>query len=186
MSAENKQYQRPLGYTAALWTHFVIILALPYFIFFLPYVAWGLLISPLARYSNYLLAAVPVAALTSYIVYAVQRGKPEEDREREWSRFQTLQATMYQFVLLVVVLALPSEAWDVYSFPLGYVFDVVLALAVAMILYGLIGAFAILRGNDEFTYPGIGWFARRIVQGRYVRREQDKKRQADKAQKAKK
>jgi hypothetical protein len=163
----DRQRELPPGHVAAVWVHLVGILALPFFFLTLAYYAWGLEVARISSYFNYLLAAVPLAPLISYLIYSLQRRKPEVEREQEWPRFQTLQALFWQVVVLIVGFSI-VPTWKVGAFPLGLV---LYGVVVAMILYGLAGAILIRMGMENFVYPGIGPLVRRIVQGRYRNRE---------------
>jgi hypothetical protein len=161
------QRERPPGHVAAVWAHLMVMLAFPFFFLTLAYRAWGFEIAAVSSYFNYLLAAVPLAPLITYLVYSLQRRKPEVDREQEWARFQTLQALFWQVVVLIFGFSV-HPAWKAGAFPLGLV---LYGLVTAIILYGLAGAILIRMGFENFIYPGIGPLARRIVQGRYRNRE---------------
>jgi len=139
------------------------MLAFPFFFLTVAFRAWGVEIAAVTPYFNYLLAAVPLAPLITYLIYGLQRRKLEEDREQEWARFQTLQALFWQVVVLIVGFSI-YPAWKIGMFPIGLVLD---GVVVAMILYSLLGAILIRMGMENFIYPGIGPLARKIVRGRY-------------------
>ena len=167
MIDKDEQRGPPPGHVAAVWVHLVGILAFPFFFLTLAYYAWGLEVARISSYFNYLLAAVPLAPLISYLIYSLQRRKPEVEREQEWARFQTMQALLWQVTVLIIGFSV-APTWKAGAFPIGLM---LYGVVVAMILYGLAGAILIRMGMENFIYPGIGQLARRIVQGRYRNRE---------------
>lgn len=162
---DDRKRERPSGHVAAVWAHLMALLAFPFF--FREVVSLAGKFEIALQFYNYLLAAVPLAPLITYLIYSLQRRKPEADREQEWARFQTMQALFWQVVVLIFGFSI-HPAWKMGAFPIGLV---LYGLVVAMTLYGLLGAILIRMGLENFVYPGIGLLARRIIQGRYRNRE---------------
>ncbi len=163
----DRHRERPPGHVGAFWAHLVAMLAFPFFFLTVASLAWEFEIAAITPYFNYLLAAVPLAPLITYLLYSLQRRKLEEAREQEWARFQTLQALFWQVVVIIVGFSV-VPTWKMGTFPIGLV---LYGVVVAMILYSLLGAIVIRMGMESFVYPGIGPLTRRIVQGRYRNRE---------------
>jgi len=163
----DKRYgERPPGYLGALGAHLAVILALPFFLLNVAYFAWGFEVSGfelsgIDSHFRFLQAVIPLAPLITYILYSWQRRKLETDREQEWARFQTMQALLFQVVVLLCWLVI-LPWWGIGSFPIGLM---LYAVVIAMIVYGLFGAISMLIGKEDFSYLGIGRLARKIIQG---------------------
>jgi uncharacterized membrane protein len=165
MDRDDRKEERPSGHVAAVWAHLMAMLAFPFYFREVVSLAWEFEIA--LQFYNYFLAAVPLAPLITYLIYSLQRRKPEAEREQEWARFQTLQALLWQVGVLIFGFSV-APTWKLGAFPIGLV---LYGLVVAIILYGLLGAILIRMGLKNFVYPGIGPLARKIVQGRYRHRE---------------
>ena len=175
---------RPFGYKAAIWAHLMAILALPFFGLWMLDLIWGITFAGFEpRYIpteeelaagaafegvsfRFIRAAVAMAPLATYLIYSFQRRKIEENREYEWARFQTLQALFFQLFLLIIWLTI-QPWWNMGGFDIGLA---IYGIAVALILYAIIGGVGVAVGWHEFSYPFVGRLARRIVAGRYRNR----------------
>lgn len=178
----DKRYgERSPGYLGAFWAHLTGLLAFPHFFLWMISLAWGMKIPGfeidiiptngmtlvlVGKYFRFITAVVPLAPFITYILYSWQRRKIETGREQEWARFQTMQALLFQAVVLVAVALVDPNLPLVTSF-----FSLMVsAIVVAMLIYALYGAISMLIGKEDFSYPGVGRLARKIVQGRYRKR----------------